>query len=300
MRVTNKSLTRNFLTNLNRNLQAMQKTQNHLSSFKEISRPSDDPFQVSRIMSLNSSISKNYKYLSNIKHSIGWLDATDDALQGVVGAVQRAQELTMKAANGTYSETELYSIREEIIQLTEEIAQFGNTSYEGRYLFAGYDTINAPFDVDGTNTLVYSSGSSDTGIIYTEISPGVTVGININSERFFNPSNSTVSISDTLHEIYNALGTPTPANLDTRIEELNQHLDGYLSLLSEVGAKVNRMEAAKEKNETDTLNLTELLSSIEDIDIAEKSIEYKSMTAVYEATLSAGAYILQPTLLDYL
>lgn len=299
MRVTSKSLSNNYLINLNKNLLAMQKTQNQLSSFEEISKPSDDPFQVSRIMSLDSSINKNEQYLSNIEHSIGWLDATDDAIQGTISAVQRVQELTLQAANGTYSDTEMDSVKEEIYQVTEEIAQFGNTNYEGRYIFAGYDTKDAPFDVNVSNELIQIGAGNNTDNISTEISSGVTVSINITSEEFLDPSGSGTTIGGTLQKIYNDLDSGIQSNLDTYVSELDEQLDGYLALASEVGAKTNRMEAAKEKNETDTLNLTELLTNIEDIDIAEKTIEYKSLSAAHEATLSAGSYILQPTLLDY-
>lgn len=300
MRVTNKNLSNNYLINLNRNLFAMQKTQNQLSSFKEISKASDDPFQITRIMGLHSSINKNDQYLSNIKNSIGWLDATDDALQGTISAVQRVQELGIQAANGTYSETELGSIREEILQITEEIAQFGNTNYEGSYIFAGYDTDTAPFEVDAVNGLEHVGAGTNGDDILTEISSGVTESINITADRFYNPAGGTYSMGEILDDICDKLGATPPGDITSSIEDLEKQLDGYLSLASEIGAKTNRMEAAKDKNETDTLNLTELLANIEDIDIAEKTIEYSSLSAVHEATLSAGSYILQPSLLDYI
>jgi flagellar hook-associated protein 3 FlgL len=46
--------------------------------------------------------------------------------------------------------------------------------------------------------------------------------------------------------------------------------------------------------------MTELLSKSEDIDIAEKMMEFSMMSTVYQASLSTGAKILQPSLLDYI
>ena len=82
--------------------------------------------------------------------------------------------------------------------------------------------------------------------------------------------------------------------------QLDDHINNILSLRAEMGAKYNRLEAAKLKNEEETLNMTELLSKTEDVDIAEKAMEYAMMSAVYQASLAMGARILQPTLLDFL
>ncbi len=43
-----------------------------------------------------------------------------------------------------------------------------------------------------------------------------------------------------------------------------------------------------------------LLSGLEDVDIAEKYMEYSIMANVYQASLAAGAKIMQPSLMDYL
>ena len=56
MRITNSTLSTNYLRNLTKNLEQMQKYQNQLASGKTVSRPSDDPLLVSKIMDLNNSI----------------------------------------------------------------------------------------------------------------------------------------------------------------------------------------------------------------------------------------------------
>jgi len=42
------------------------------------------------------------------------------------------------------------------------------------------------------------------------------------------------------------------------------------------------------------------LSKSEDIDLAEKMMEFSTMRTVYQASLQTGAQILQPSLLDYI
>jgi len=67
-----------------------------------------------------------------------------------------------------------------------------------------------------------------------------------------------------------------------------------------IGAKSNRIELAQSRAETYNLNLTTLISNLEDADYAEASASFSSQQAVYEAALTVGAKIIEPSLLDYL
>lgn len=60
------------------------------------------------------------------------------------------------------------------------------------------------------------------------------------------------------------------------------------------------MEAAKEMNKETNFNMTEILSNIEDVNYAEKHMEFAVLQAVYISSLQTSAKILQPTLMDYL
>ncbi|MNP08161.1 flagellar hook-associated protein FlgL [compost metagenome] len=71
-------------------------------------------------------------------------------------------------------------------------------------------------------------------------------------------------------------------------------------IMSEVGAKQNRMESAKSKNEDENFNMTELLSKTEDIDLTEKLMQYSMMQTVYMASLQTSSRVLQPSLIDFL
>ena len=62
MRVTNRMLANNYLRNMNKNLTNMQALNRQLSTGKEISRPSDNPYKTARSMQLNTDISTNKQY----------------------------------------------------------------------------------------------------------------------------------------------------------------------------------------------------------------------------------------------
>jgi flagellar hook-associated protein 3 FlgL len=67
-----------------------------------------------------------------------------------------------------------------------------------------------------------------------------------------------------------------------------------------LGARSNRLEVAQDRAFTSNINLTEMLSKLEDVDWAEASMNFATAAAVYNAALATGAQVIQPTLLDYL
>lgn len=297
MRVTNKTMLNNYLSNLNRNLTQMSKYQNQLSSGKEISKPSDDPFAVTRSMSLHTSINQNDQYLRNIEDSIGWVDMTDSALGSMGDILSRLKELSIKGANGTLSDTDRNAIKDEVVQLIDQVSQIGNANYDGRYIFGGQDTTEPPF-TNNNNLLEYNG---DENILKREISQNVTMGINVSGNWIKSGKDGSIDLPNTLQNIVTAIETGdftiAGGNL---MKQLDDNIDNLLTLRSEAGAKYNRLEAAKFKNEEETLNMTELMSKTEDIDLAEKSMQYMMMENVYIASLNTGARIMQPSLLDFL
>lgn len=287
MRITNKVLVKGYLSDLKNNLQNMKKYQEQLSSGKEIRRPSDDPFKVARSMELNSSISANERYKSNIDEGLGWLETTDEALGQINDSLQRIRELTLQGSTDTYDATQRQAIQKEIDQLKEQIMQIGNTAYDGRYIFGGDKTVNQPFDIS-SGTVSYNGSTN--GLV-REFSQGVTMDIAITGNKLMNIFSVVSNVSDALSN------GNSPGDY---LGDIDDEIDNVLILRAEVGAKSNRLEAMSSKNEEETYNMTELLSKTEDIDIAEKYMEYSTMSSVYTASLKVGAQILQQSILDFL
>lgn len=308
MRITNRYLVNTYLSDLNNNLQNMQKYQEQLSSGKEIRRPSDDPQRVARAMSLNSSINRNDQYQRNIEDASGWIDTTDTALGQINDSLQRIRELMLAASNGTNTQTELDAYKAEIKQKIDEIAQCGNTNYDGRYIFAGTLTTDPPFKSDGNGNLVCTLGMKQINKydskLYREISPDVTADININIKQILQGQDingAPLNLNDTLKNVTEALNEGNNSELSgDLLKQMQDNIDNVLRLRAEAGAKANRMDSAKAKNDEETFNMTEVLSKTADIDLAEKTMEYSVMQTVYQSSLMTGARILQPSLIDFL
>ena len=297
MRVTNKMLSQTFLNNLTRNLNAMRKTQEQMSSFKKVSRPSDDPIAVTQILGMKTTLAEQAKHMQNMEDGIGWLEATDSALNNAGQVLKRAYELTVQAANGTNPEDSLRAIAKEIEQLSDELMQIANSSYAGRYIFGGTYTGKTPFELDVDGNIIYK-GNDET--LDWEIGAGVTMSINLTGQDVFEADEGTKQseIFTVLSDLKNAL--ESGGNVDNLLENINEKLDHILEQRAVVGAKSRRMEMSLDRAEVVNLGLIELTSKLEDIDVAETSMYYAMQRATYEAALMTGAHILQPTLLNFL
>lgn len=300
MRITNSTLTTNYLRNLSINLKQMQKYQNQLASGKEVSKPSDNPILLSKIMDLNNNIIQNKQYKSNIKDTLGWVETQDNALKGVTATLHRLKDLVIYGANGPLSDTDRAAIEDEIKMQSEQLKDILNTNFDGRYIFGGQKTTEPPFEVNEDGLLTYNGDNKN---IVREISQGVTVDIMTDGSEIVNADidGENKDLGKLINNVLQAMKEGnTEALSNGFLADIDKHLDNVLRVRSGVGAVNNRLEAAESRNETENLNLTSLLSEKEDIDIVEKYMEYMVMSTVYMASLSVGANILQPSLLDFL
>ncbi|MPW24768.1 flagellar hook-associated protein 3 [Alkalibaculum sp. M08DMB] len=303
MRITDATLSNSFLRNLNRNLNQMQKYQNQLSSGKEVSKSSDNPMLVSKIMSLENNIMQNEQYNTNIKDSIGWVQTQDSALAGVTAGLQRIRDLIIYGANETLDTIDREAIKAEVAMEVEGIADVLNTNFDGRYIFAGQTTTTKPYSIVG-NTLTYNEAANQGADknIFREISKGVIIEIDtVGSSITSTDTATTEDLGELMNNIILALENgDTNALSGDILKDMDKHLENVIGVRSKVGATTNRLEAAESRNVSENLNLETLFSERAHIDIAEKYMEYSVMKTVYQASLSAGAMILQPSLLDYL
>ncbi|MCB2294281.1 flagellar hook-associated protein FlgL [Clostridium algoriphilum] len=303
MRITNKMLSNNFLNDMRTNLSNLNTIQGQITSGKQVRKPSDDPAKASKIMQINSDIGANKQYNTNIKNTTNWLDVTDTSLGQVGDAVSKIQDLLQSAGNGGYTSDELTSIKDVINQKVGELSQILNTSFDGKYIFGGTSGTSKPADtkIVGKNTELTMASSQGSNKLLVEVSQGVTMDYNITASQVINYGTGDNNLMKLLSNITSHLDSgDTTALTTTDLTGIKDAMTNVLSLRSEVGAKQNRMESAQARNEDQNYNMTEILSTTQDIDITEKAMEYATMQTVYTASLQTSAKVLQPTLLDYL
>ena len=304
MRITNAMVTRNVLASLNEVSDKLTRSQQKAASGKEITRPSDDPFNASRAMALRQSMNGTQQYQRNIEDATGWADATEQSLAQITDVVRRARDLLVQGGSDSADPTSRDAIAAELEQIIESVKETASATYRGAYLFSGTDVNDRPYLPGADDSYHGDLGGLAAGVpgIVREIGPGVTMTINTVGEQLLGRGQA-AGDDKLLHVLRDAIDDLTardgPAiradlgRLDTQIETL-------LEARAANGARGNRLDAALTRLDEVEESQLRQLTETESADIAKVLIELNSQTAAYQSALRAGASIVQSSLMDFL
>lgn len=201
MRITNKIMQRNNLSNINTNKIYQDKLSTQMSTQKKINRPSDDPVVAIRALRLRSSVTEVTQYYTkNIPDAESWLSVTEEALKNVSQIITNMMARCDKGAN-TYLQTkDRQIILEELKALGDEVYSTGDADYAGRYIFTGYRTDTSLSFLKETNqtfsiTEQLGKESIDT---YTYVDTGKL--LDLNSANFANGAGGAGQQMDDINE----------------------------------------------------------------------------------------------------
>lgn len=185
MRITNKIMQKNNLSNINTNKIYQDKLSTQMSTQKKINRPSDDPVVAIRALRLRSSVTEITQYYSkNIPDAESWLNVTEDALKNLSAITTNMITLCTKGANGPLKTEDRQIILEQLKKLGEEVYATGDADYAGRYVFTGYRT-DTPLSFDAEQNLKYEITEQLTNSVIDSVTK-VNVGklADLNSANF--------------------------------------------------------------------------------------------------------------------
>lgn len=301
MRITNNMLINNMLSNLNTNLTRMNKYQNQLATGKKITLPSDDPIVASRALKLRTDVAEIEQYRRNVDDATSWMEITETTLGQMGNIMHRVKELAIEGSNGSTTPEDRDKIKQEVEQLKTQMTHLANTTYAGRYIFSGYKTDKPLMDENG----VFLIDIVNSEQIQYEIGIGDNININVTgSDLFNNGTDATATGASSLIETFNALitalGNGDSNAVSNTLSQIDADSDNILRVRSGVGARMNRLELTANRLEDDLVNFTKLMSKNEDVDIAEAIMNLQNEEYVYRASLSAGAKVIQPSLIDFL
>jgi flagellar hook-associated protein 3 FlgL len=294
-RITTGMTTRMVLSDLQDVAERLAKTQQKMASGKEISVPSDDPFGTTRALEFRSELEENRQYQRNVQEATAWQNVTDTALSQIGDYTLRARELLIQGASDTAGPEARQAIASEIDQLIDSIKTEANAQYAGRFVFAGAQTQTAPYQQGANDTY-----AGDTASIKREIGRNVQLDVNVAGVNAI--GDGSTGLIAALRQISADMKTPgtTSALQGTDLQALDAAHDSLTNLRAIVGARTNRLDAAKGRLEQFEGATMELLSNTEDADMAKTLIDFSTQQAVYQSALKAGAQVIQPSLLDFL
>jgi flagellar hook-associated protein 3 FlgL len=293
MRITHTMVSDSSLRNMRNNLERLDTLNNQISTGKRVSRPSEDPAGTARTLTYNTDIANGETYLRTMDAAVTWLNATDDALAEAGTLLQRARELAVQGANGSLTPNDMATIGAEVDHILSQMLVTGNASLRGQRLFAG-ELINAdPFTPAGGAPGYTYSG--DTGTMEREYDLGAYVTINTPGQVTIGPAITA------LFNLRNNLNAGNGAAVSAGdLTAIDSAIDTILAARADIGAKTNRLEVAADRQSLLQVNLHDLRSKVEDVDLVEAISKFSVRETVYKASLEVSGKAIQPSLLDYL
>ena len=295
-RITEGMLGRRLLSDLRASTQRIATAQRQIASGRRIDKPSDDPLATHNALRLRSELSGIEQDKRTVSDTKGWLDTTDSALATITEVVHRARELALQGANGSIGQTERNKLADEVDQLIETVKSAANSSYGGRYVFAGNDSADPPYTPG-----VVDAYDGNTRAIARQIGPGVSVQINIPGVEIIGAGGGDEKLLSTLRALAVDLRAGDLEGLrGPALNNLESNLEDVTSARGVVGALATRMETAEARLAQVEESTISLLSETEDTDIAKALIDLTTQQSVYQAALQSGQALIQPSLLDFL
>ncbi|MFC1692553.1 flagellar hook-associated protein FlgL [Candidatus Latescibacterota bacterium] len=299
MRITDKILNTNFITNLAFSSERLFESETKVLTQKRVNKPSDDPVDALNSLALRTRIDEIEQYKRNISRTKTMLQNTESIVTAIAEIFQRTNSLTVQGASDSFTDVDKISVSYEINQLLEQTFKEANNSISSSYIFAGTNIDTLPYsaqrNIDGEIISITTSGTG--GNLNRAIGENISIKANINGEDLFE---SGENLFDILIKIRNDLRANDSNALNQDLGNLDNAMEKIFNTQSVIGSRVNRVELAEHRAESDIVNFSQFLSNAEDIDAAQAIIDYQTELVTLQASLQAGSRLIQPKLLDFL
>ena len=301
MRITPGEMNANLLDYLAQTQEAVQQSQQRISSGLKVQAPSDDPQNAARLLQFDSQLSADVQYQKNISAAAQSLNASLAGMGQLEQQLSQAKSLMVEASS-TASPTKNSALVVQMDAILNNALGTANTMNGSQAVFAGTATGAAPFtatlgpDAEGVQRVQAVAYNGNAGALSYEISPGSSVVGTISGQELFAPGAG--GVFETLIAARQAIDSG--ASLSSLQDTMDSLLGKVQQLQARLGAAVSSLGQSANANQAEQLNLKSERSAIQDTDIAAESIAMTQKQTSYQATLQVIAKIGKVSLMDYL
>lgn len=321
MRITQKNLTRAYLSGLNRNISQLSKSNERLSSGKRINKVSDNVTDAQKALKVRNQLRNNEQFVRNIQSIQNEISAQESSAMQMNEILIDVKELLVKAGSGINSDSDKLIIANEISQLNKSILQLVNVKTSDRYTFSGLNN-EAPIQVDVSGNVLFNGVNVD-DILETDLdndSIFIDIGIGLKFDTQVDQSSVVQLNTSAIHLLgYGKNGNGTPNNLvsllnkvvsDLKVgdvsqiseyqKQLSKSVDRVLVQVTDIGTRYAYLENSISRLENEKLNLTDQQNHLESIDYEEETILNKSYDMAYQISLQLGSKVLPLSIFDFM
>ncbi len=284
----------------------LAKTQEQLSTGKQIVKPSDSPDKASLVTRLESELARQASYQDTLKAVNTRLQSEETALNNTSDVLTRIKELTVQASSDSLSGADRQSIALEITSLKDQILSLANTQdTNGNYLFSGSRVGQPAFGQDAQGQWVYQGDQAR-----MKVAVGDNRRMNMNmagSDAFVKVvrtdskgAQSAVGFFQSLDDLANAVKSSDHLNMQRGIAEIDTLQQGVSDATAQVGTDMRVVDMQNSVLDEVTLRLKTTKSDTEDLDYTSAITKMNKDQLALEAAQSSFAKISQLSLFKYM
>ena len=298
------------------------KTMNQLTTGRRILTPEDDPIGASQALQVTQSQDVNKQFMGNQGTAMAKLNFLDATLGGVTDNLQSIHEKAVEASNTTLGAAERNMIATDLKQRLESLVALANTKDgTGLYIFSGYKSNNAPFQLTGAtaphslqaNTAVAYNG--DGGNEMLQVSASQVMATSENGMDVFmqvrdklgnpiqNAQGNAASMFDGIQNMIDLLDGTVPFNSADYKSALGNVTDSIAQLSTvraSVGARMQSLDSMTSMAKDADTQFSARLSDLQDLDYTEASSKLANYKMQLEAAQLSFKTISQLSLFNIL
>jgi flagellar hook-associated protein 3 FlgL len=297
----------------------MNRLQEQAATTKRLLAPSDDPIAASKVLAIRTDKVNNEQFMMNARLAESFLENSESALSEISDLLVRAKEIALGQSSGASANPQTrLAVAEEVTQLYQQAVAAANRRIGDRYLFGGYKTTQAPFDLEGRYR-------GDDGQMMVEITKDVYLGMNVPGIDAFNtrpetakkmstgdsgsfrspageggPVVQNVNLFEELQALKGSLLSGDDAGIRATLEGFDDLHAKITSTRALLGSRMQGVSMATQSLERQNVTGAALSSTLEDADMAQVMSDLAREETVFRGALATSQKLIQPTLLDFL
>jgi len=293
----------NMLSNVQGSL---AKTQEQLSTGKQIIKPSDVPEKAAVVTRLESELARQASYQNSLKTVDIRLKSEETALTNSSDVMYRMKELAMQAANDTLSLADRKSVSLEMSQLRDQLLSLANSQdSNGNYLFAGSRVTKMPFSPDAKGMVNYQG---DQNRMIIGVGDNRRMNLNMAGTDAFtnvvrdNGKGGRVGIGffQSLNDLVDSVKNSDKVSLQRGLGEIDMLQQGLSNASAQIGTDMNVIDSQNNVLDEIVLRLKSTLSDVQDLDYTEAITKMNKDQLALEAAQNTFAKISKLSLFNFI
>jgi flagellar hook-associated protein 3 FlgL len=284
-----------LLAALNQTQLNAQQASLELATGRSVNQPSDNPAASALLVENNDQTTFTNGYLQSLATIQGQLQTADSTLSSVTSSLQRAISLGIEGANGTLSDSDRAAIASELQGIQDQMVSLANTSFQGRYIFAGTITNTPPFVADSTVASGVRYDGND-AVNTVTVGNGYQMAVNQPGSQLFAEPGSDVflALTNMIQALQSNSGyQPAITAVRAAYDHISAQRVFYGNTMNQAQSQTTYLNSAK-------LQLSQQQNSLGAADMATTATRLASAETSTQATLAAISKYSQMNLFDYL